>query len=212
MLWLLTLTIVDFVYIPIHSLTLDTCVRWSTLLLLSLILNYGEWELSAVLYLFDCSCHKNHFNISGFRGVYTIFCCYCYFFLFIYFFLGGGGGFGRSFWIAKQNNLSNRKMNIFRLCMKKQKNELCCSEERKKVKIRNRYSQVPGLHMKKRQKHKTNSLTWETRVQPFPSRWPQGCKAQTRQYHRQTRNTNSKNDLEKKHSFGTVQISLDIKP
>ena len=39
-----------------------------------------------------------------------------------------------------------------------------------------------GHCMGKWQKHKKTSHTREPRGQPFPSRWPQGCKKQTRPY------------------------------
>ena len=40
----------------------------------------------------------------------------------------------------------------------------------------------PGYHMGKLQIHKKTLDTGEPRRQPFPSRWPQGCMTQTRQY------------------------------
>ena len=52
------------------------------------------------------------------------------------------------------------------------------------------------------------SHTREPRDQPFPSRWTQCCKVQTRQYDRQTRDTYDKNDKQKKQHLGTVSKNI----
>ena len=70
----------------------------------------------------------------------------------------------------------------------------CKSKEDKKDQesIHSSTTLNPGHHLEKWHKHQKTSHTREPRGQPFPSRWPQGCKEQIRQYGRQTQNTNYK--------------------
>ena len=73
---------------------------------------------------------------------------------------------------------------------------------RNKAKIRNQYNQVPQLiqgTIWESDKHKKTSHTGEPRGLTYPSRWPTGCKEQTRQYDRQKRSTNIRKDPQKKH-------------
>ena len=77
-------------------------------------------------------------------------------------------------------------------------------QSKKKAKIKNRYNQVPHLTQdtvwESDKKHKKNSHTREPRGQPFPNRWPLGCKEQTWQYGKT--NTNNKYlDPQKKMHF-----------
>ena len=60
---------------------------------------------------------------------------------------------------------------------------------RKKAKIRNPYNQIRHLtqiSQGKVTKHKKTTYIRQTWGQPFPSRWPKGCKEQTRQCDRHT--------------------------
>ena len=67
----------------------------------------------------------------------------------------------------------------------------------------------PGYRIGKWQKHKKTSHTREPRGQPFPSRWSQGCKKQTRQYGKDKRKTqNNKKDPQKKHRLGMVSKKI----
>ena len=55
---------------------------------------------------------------------------------------------------------------------------------RKRAKIRNRYNKAPHLTKDttwESDKHTIRHHKWETRGQPFPSRWPQGINKQTRE-------------------------------
>ena len=61
-------------------------------------------------------------------------------------------------------------------------------------------------------KTQKTSHTREPRGQSFPSRWPQGCKEQIRQYNRQTRNTNNKKDPQKMHRLGTASKKINAGP
>ena len=79
--------------------------------------------------------------------------------------------------------------------------------EIKKTKNSNPYNQVPHLIPEgKVTKHQKTSHTREPRGQPFLSRWPQGCKEQTRKHN------NSKIDPQKKHRLGTVSKILEGLP
>ena len=72
---------------------------------------------------------------------------------------------------------------------------------RKKTKIRNRYNQIPHLTRTskgRRQIHKKTSYAREPIGLPFHSRWPKGCKGQTRQNDKRIRNKNNKKDPETK--------------
>ena len=79
---------------------------------------------------------------------------------------------------------------------------------RKEAKIRNQYNQVPYLTLygKVTKNKKTSNNTREPRGQPFPSRWPQGCKKQTRQYGIDKKNY--KKDPQKKHCLGMVSKKI----
>ena len=64
----------------------------------------------------------------------------------------------------------------------------------------------PGHRMGKWLKHNKTSHTGEPRGQPFPSRWPQGCKTQTRLCFKE--NTNIKKVLQKKYRLGMVSLKI----
>ena len=78
-------------------------------------------------------------------------------------------------------------------------------EDKEQESIQSNTTSDQGHHNRKWQKHKKTSHTIEPRGQPFPSRWPQGCKEQTRQHNKDKDKTYiTKNDPQKKHCLGTV--------
>ena len=84
---------------------------------------------------------------------------------------------------------------------------LALSKEESKDQEWIQLSNTPDLehHKGKWQKHRKTPHIRQRKGQPFPSRWSQCCKEQTRQYNKDKHETqNNKKDPQKKHGLGTV--------